>query len=332
MRQQAKLSRQDTEKPLLLIGAALAGIALNLVSRGRLTFLAPLVPWGVFLVILAVMIPVRIRHVGQAFRKGRATAIALATNFLVIPAVAWTLGWLLLRAYPDFWVAIILYTLTPCIGWYLIFTDLAEGDVAWGMALLPWNIVLQIVLMPFYMILLIGRVATLDVGSLLGSVGLFFLLPFALGWLIQRAVIASRGDAFFDGPFKARMGTYKVWALVLVIVAMFAGQAPLSLGSLAHVVLLIGVLLLFFALLFGLALLSGHLGHLSYEENVTLAFTTTARNSEAVIGIAVAAFPGHPLVYFAILVGPLVELPILLLLSRVLLRLRGTLWPSEVRV
>lgn len=327
---QAKLSRRDAEKPLLLIGAALAGIALNLASGGRLTFLAPLVPWGVFLVILAVMIPVRIRHVGRAFRKGKATALALATNFLVIPAVAWTLGWLFLRAHPDLWAAVILYTLTPCIGWYLIFVDLAEGDLPWGVALLPWNIILQVALMPVYMVLLIGRVATLDLRTLLGSVALFFLLPFALGWLVQRAVIARRGDAYFDGPFKERLGTYKLWSLVAVIVAMFAGQPPLSLAGLARLGLLVAVLLLFFALLFALALLSGHLARLTYEENVTLAFTTTARNPEAVIGIALAAFPGHPLVYLAILVGPLIELPVLLLLARVLLRLRGTLWSSRV--
>ncbi len=75
-----------------------------------------------------------------------------------------------------------------------------------------------------------------------------------------------------------------------------------------------------------IALLSGKLFKLGYADTVTMSFTTTARNSEAIIGVAVAAFPGHPLVYLAIIIGPIVELPMLLLLSRLLLGLRGRLW------
>lgn len=66
-------------------------------------------------------------------------------------------GWLVLRQYPDFWVGAILYTLTPCIGWYLIFTDIAKGNVAWGIALLPWNVTLQVLLLPAYFTSWSGR-------------------------------------------------------------------------------------------------------------------------------------------------------------------------------
>ncbi len=111
----------------------------------------------------------------------------------------------------------------------------------------------------------------------------------------------------------------------------FASQSPLGIGDLSMIALIIGVLVLFFVVLFALALTIGKLAHLPYAENVTLAFTTTARNSEAVIGVAVSAFPGHPLVYVAIILGPIVELPMLLVIARLLLGLRDRLWsPAPV--
>lgn len=93
---------------------------------------------------------------------------------------------------------------------------------------------------------------------------------------------------------------------------------------------MVGAIFAFFVIMFLLALFNGAWAHLSYEDNVTLTFTTTARNSEVVIGVAMAAFPGHPLVYMAILVGPLVELPVLLLMAQGLVRLRPVLWARQL--
>ena len=316
------LSTRDREKPFLLLAAVAVGLLVNRLVGGAEALL-PLVEVGVFLVIFAVMLPVEITDVGRAFRKVKPTLLALAINFVFIPAFAWGLGWALLRGIPDVWAGVILYTLTPCIGWYLIFTDLAEGDVPWGMALLPWNITLQVALLPVYLYLLVGQIVPLDVAALARSVVLFLILPFALGWVVQRTVIARRGREFFFGPVKRATGEVKLWALVIVIVAMFASQRALDLGDLGQVGLIIAALLAFFAVLFGVALAVGRIARLSYAENVTLAFTTTARNSEAIIGVAVSAFPGHPLVYLAIVLGPVVELPVLLLLARLLVALRN---------
>jgi ACR3 family arsenite transporter len=320
------LSVRDETKPFLLIAAVVVGILLNRFLGTGAGWLLWVVQLGVFFVIFAVMLPVEITEVSRAFRKVKPTALALAINFVFIPLFIWAAGWLFLRQFPDVWAGVILYALTPCIGWYLIFTDLAEGDVAWGMALLPWNITLQIVLMPLYLWFLVGKVLPLDLGALAGSILLYLVAPFVLAFLIQHLVIARRGRAFFFGPVKKTLGEVKLWALVVVIVAMFASQRSLGIGDLGMVALIIGVLVLFFLVLFALALVMGKLAHLPYAENATLSFTTTARNSEAVIGVAVSAFPGHPLVYFAIILGPIVELPMLLVISRVLLALKPRLW------
>lgn len=322
-----RLSTRDKEKPFILIAAMLVGLVVNRWAGGWEPLL-DLVKVGVFFVIFAVMLPVELTEIGRAFRKIKPTVIALAINFMFIPAFAWAMGWLILRSYPDAWAGVILYTLTPCIGWYLIFTDLAEGDVPWGVALLPWNILLQVALMPLYMYLLVGRVISLDLRTLAESIGLFLVLPFALALVVQRLAIRRRDWGALVGPVKQLMGELKMWALVVVIIAMFASQRALSTEDIGTIALIIGVLVLFFLALFVLALAAGRLAGLPYAENVTLAFTTTARNSEAVLGVAVAAFPGRPLVYSAIVLGPVVELPLLLLMARALLALRDRWWVS----
>ena len=318
----ARLSTKDKEKPFILISAVIAGILLQRFIGKEFPWLIYLTEVGVFFVILAVMLPVEIKDVGKAFKKVKPTAIVLFVNFIFIPAFSWAMGWLILRNYPDFWIGAILYTLTPCIGWYLIFTDIAKGDVPWGIALLPWNITLQVVLMPFYLYILVGRIVPLDILTLARSVGLFLVVPFVLGYIIQKIIIKKKGRDYFFGPFKGFLGEVKLWALVVVIISMFASQMSLDISDIQKVGLLIAFLIIFFLVLFFLAIIIGKFFKLGYEDTVTMAFTTTARNSEAVIGVAVAAFPGHPLVYLAIILGPVVELPMLIIIARILLKLK----------
>lgn len=320
-----RLASRDKAKPFVLLGAVLVGLALSRWMAEGVPTLLWVVEAGVFLVILAVMLPVEMADVGRAFQKVRPTALALGINFVFIPAFAWSLGWMFLRPYPDLWAGVILYTLTPCIGWYLIFIDLAQGDLPWGMALLPWNITLQVMLLPVYLYWLVGRVVPVELVTLTRSVVLFLVLPFALSALLRRWAIGRGGRAFFAGPLKRIAGEVKLWALVVVIIAMFVSQPALGVMDLGRVLLVILVITLFFGTLFAVALLAGRLARLSYPETTTLAFTTTARNSEAVIAVAVSAFPGHPIVYFAVILGPIVELPVLLLISRWLLGLRHRL-------
>lgn len=180
--------------------------------------------------------------------------------------------------------------------------------------------------MPLYMYILVGRVIPIDLPVIKRSIGLFLIAPFIVGYIIQKTVVKMKGREYFTGTFKKVNGEFKLWALVLVILSMFVSQPSITLSDAGRVGLLILFLIFFFLVLFMLALLNGKLFSLGYADTVTMSFTTTARNSEAIIGVAVAAFPGHPLVYLAIILGPIVELPMLLIISRLLLNLRGKLW------
>jgi ACR3 family arsenite transporter len=246
------------------------------------------IPWlidftqaGIFLVILSIMVSVEIKDVSRAFRKVKLTAVALFINFVFVPLFAWTLGWLFLRSYPDFWMGAILYALTPCIGWYLIFTDITKGDVGWGVALLPWDLSLQIMLVPVYMYFLIGKIIPVDTGTILTNVLLFFIGPFVLSYLIQKLVKSRRGAGYLLGDFKKWTSDVKLWGLFLVLVAMFASQGPLGLMGAGEVALLIAFLIGFFAVQFLIAIATGTLLNLGYEDTVTLSFTTMTRNSSS---------------------------------------------------
>ena len=318
----SRLAMRDEAKPFILIGAIGTGIVINRLAGGALTGFGWLVQIGLFAVVFSIMAFVEITGVSRSFRKVKPTAIAVTTNFVIVPLFAWTLGWLILRDHPDLWAGVILYTLTPCIGWYLIFIDLAKGNMDWGLAMLPIDITLQTLLLPIYLWLLIGKVIPIEPLVLLRSVSLFLLLPFAAAYATRSLLLRWRGRDFTFGPYKHVMGEVKLWALVAVVAAIFATQPTLETADLGNVALIIATITLFFVGLFVLALGVGRLFNLGYADTAAMVFEVSARNSESVIGVAAVAFAGRPLVILAILIGPIVELPVLIVLTRTMLRLR----------
>jgi ACR3 family arsenite transporter len=324
-----RLSVRDEAKPFILIGAIVAGFVINRLANGALTDYGWLVQVGLFAVVFSIMAFVEIKGVGQAFRKTKSTALAITTNFVLVPLFAWTLGWLLLHNHPDLWAGVILYTLTPCIGWYLIFIDLAKGNLDWGLAMLPIDITLQILLLPLYLWLLIGKVIPIEPTVLIRSVAIFLLLPFAAAYVVRTLLTRWRGRDFTYGAYKHVIGEVKLWALVIVVTAIFATQHSLEGADVSNIALIIATITLFFIGLFTIALTVGRVFKLDYPDTAAMVFEVSARNSESVIGIAAVAFAGHPLVIVAILIGPVVELPVLIALTKTMLRLRDRWTWSE---
>jgi ACR3 family arsenite efflux pump ArsB len=324
-----RLSTRDEVKPFILIGAIVAGFAINRLADGALTEYGWLVQVGLFAVVFSIMAFVEIKGVGRAFHKTKPTALAIATNFVLVPLFTWTLGWLILHNHPDLWAGIILYTLTPCIGWYLIFIDLAKGNLDWGLAMLPIDITLQILLLPLYLWLLIGKVIPIEPLVLIRSVAIFLLLPFGAAYAVRTLLTRWRGHDFTYGPYKRAISEVKLWALVVVVTAIFATQHALEGTDITNVALIIATITLFFVGLFTIALTVGRVFKLDYPDTAAMVFEVSARNSESVIGIAAVAFAGHPLVVVAILIGPVVELPVLIALTKTMLRLRDRwTWPD----
>jgi arsenite transporter len=325
----AGIGLRSESKPLILIAASATGLAVNQRWPGALTNYDWLVRIGLFLVVYSIVAFVRIGRLDPRHLPPKLTALAITTNFVLVPAFAWLLGWVVLRNHPDLWAGVILYTLTPCIGWYLIFIDLAEGNIEWGLGMLPIDVILQTLLLPVYLWLFIGNIITVDITQLLTSTATFLLAPLALATLV-RAVLERRLPKLTD-HYKRLVERSKLWSLALVLVAIFATQPKLATGDLPAIALITIAITVFFLGIFIIALIVARTAKLSYRDTAALVFETTARNSESVIGIAATAYPGRPLVLLAIIIGPALELPVLLALTKVLLRIkpRWTHGPSH---
>ena len=321
---QQGLALLDRIQPILLLSAIALGLALAKAAPTLAGKLAPLVTAGVFLVIYFIMLGVSTRGIMHAFTRWKPTSLAIGINFLLTPLIAWVLGYLFLRNDPDIWVGLILYLVTPCIGWYLVFTELAKGDVELGVSLLFWNVVLQIVLLPVYMALLAGTVVHVEMTDMLRSVITFLVLPLALAaatrWLLGRFAISVEA-----ATKKVALPYLKAMTLMTVVTAMFASQGAVLFENPAVVLKMILPGIAFFVIALSMAIVAGRLFRLGYPEFALLVFTTTARNSEASLAVAVTAFTS-PLVALTVVIGPSIELPVLILFLRIVLSLRQGKW------
>lgn len=206
---------------------------------------------------------------------------------------------------------------TPCTDWYLVFTGLARGDVRLGAALLPWHLVLQLLLLPLYLLLLAGTLVPLPPGALAESVVWALALPLAAATLVRTLARRTGRGARLEALLPT-LEPLQLAALCGAIAATFASQGGALLAQPEVALQLLPPLLLFFAVNFALALRLGRAAGLSKAARTGLVFATLARNSPVALAVAVTAFPGRPLVALALIVGPLVELPVLALVSRLL--------------
>jgi len=324
----ASLGPLDRVQPTLLVGSIGLGLAVASVSTRAADALAPVVAIGVFVLIFFVMLGVDLRSVAGAFSDRRFVAITVVINFVVNPALAWGLATIFLRSSDDLFAGFVLFLVTPCIGWYLIFTELAGGDTALGVSLLVVNIVLQIALLPVYLWLLVGQTVALDAASIVTSVLTYLAVPLALA-TTARWIIASRSTRDVEEMMeRVHLGYVKTAILMAIVVSMFASQAQVIFDDKAAVLRLVPPTVAFFATTFVVAIVVGWVVKMPHRKTALLVFTTTSRNSEASLAIAVTAF-ASPLVSLPVAIGPAIELPLLITMVRLLNRGRTTLGAAD---
>lgn len=300
----------------MLIGAIGAGLALGWLAPGLAGTAATVVSVGVFALITLVMLNVNPRNVATTFTRKRFLLAAVGLNFVVNPLVAWGLGAVFLHEHPDLRVGLLLFLVTPCIGWYLIFTELAGGDTELGVGLLGINVVLQVALLPLYLLAFVGDSVPIGLSAILTSIGLYLLLPALVAAAIRRWW-SGQGRVAEAEQERLRVSSFKTFALAVVIVAMFASQAEAIFDDVGAIQNLFVPMVLFFGFTFVAALFVARQLGLPHEQTALLVFTTTSRNSEASLAIAATAF-ASPLVGLTVAIGPVIELPLLVLMARTL--------------
>lgn len=259
---------------------------------------------------------------GAAIRPHPTVAAAsLGINFLWTPLFAGLLGWLLLSGQPDLRLGLVMLLVTPCTDWYLVFTGTARGNVALATSLLPPNLVLQLVLLPLYVATLTGAAADIPVGELAVDVGLILGIPVVIAAVVR--LLASQGDVQRRlDDLLAQADLLALGLLAIAITAIFASHARVVVDEPDAFLRLVVPLATFFVVTYLVATVTARVLAVRYPERVTLTMTTLARNSPVALAVAAAAFPDRPLVVVALVVGPLVELPVLALTSHRLLHHR----------
>jgi ACR3 family arsenite transporter len=283
------------------------------------------VPIGLFAMMYPAMTNVRLGEVGAAFRSPRQLGVVLVFNYLVAPFVMFGLANLFVSD-PELRTGLVLYGLAPCIAMVIIFTFLAKGNTPMALVFVALNSVAQMLLIPVYARLLIGEVR-FDVWVVAESVVLYLGLPLLLGVATRMAVVRRRGEPGMDA-LKPVLNGLSILGLLFTLIVMFALKGDLILQRPGIVVEMAIPMTLFFGLMFFAVLLVGWRLGFPYRDAVAVAFNATGRDFEIAIAIAITAF--SPTVALATVVGPLVEVPVMLVLVWAAMRLAPRLFGTRV--
>lgn len=276
------------------------------------------VPVGLFAMMYPAMTNVRLGEVGAAVRSPRQLALVLLFNYAVAPFLMLGLANLFV-ADPELHTGLVLYGLAPCIAMVIIFTFLAKGNTPMALVFVALNSVVQMLLIPVYARVLIGNVR-FDVSVVAESVVLYLGLPLLAGVLTRMAVVRRGGEAAMEA-LKPALNAVSILGLLFTLIVMFALKGDLILERPAIVAEMAIPMAFFFATMFFAVLLIGSRLRFRYEDAVAVAFSSTGRDFEIAIAIAITAFT--PTVALATVVGPLIEVPVMLFLVWSAMRLRG---------
>lgn len=316
----AQLSRFGSTS--LLIGAIVLGSVAGLLSDRLGTFLNNGVDYVVLALVFLLFFEMRIETVVRAWRNIRFILIAWATNFIVIPIIGYAIASVVLSGKPLFFTGLVIYFMAPCTDWFLGFTRMSRGNTSLGAALLPINMVSQLLLYPVYLRLFTSEELFSHSRNLSGTLVEWFLVPFVLAVALHQALRHAMPEQGFE---KVRDSAGKAIPFVIstLIFLIFASNIRVIREHVATFgLILIGVFVFFvstYLLGEGISRLAGF----AYPEHALFTMTTAARNAPLMLGVTTIALPDQPLIYAALVIGMLVEFPHLTVLRALLLRHRS---------
>ena len=342
-----RLSTLDRFLPVWIIAAMALGIGLGRVIPGLAAALDTVkvgsvslpIAVGLLLMMYPVLAKVRYRQLDRVTGDKQLLVTSLVLNWVIGPALMFALAWLLLPDLPTYRTGLIIVGLARCIAMVLIWNDLSCGDREAGAVLVAINSVFQIlafgILGWFYLQVLPGWLgldqvsAGFSVGTIVGSVLVFLGIPLLAGFLTRTVGEKRKGQDWYEHRFLPKIGPVALYGLLFTIVVLFALQGHTITTRPWDVVRIAAPLLVYFAVMFGGSFALGHRLRLGYAKTATLAFTAAGNNFELAIAVAIGVFGVTSGQALAGVVGPLIEVPVLVALVYVALWLRRRLhWPT----
>ena len=297
-------------EPLIIFGAVLIGLFFsNIQTIAQNTDY--LINIFLCLMLYGLFLEVPLTELKDSFKNIKFTSTSLIINFIWTPLFGYFLGNFFLNGNIDILIGFFMLILTPCTDWYLVFTKLAKGDVKLSLSILPINLVLQIILLPIYLVLFFSTSNSMDYGQLAYSLLIVIVIPFIAAQItkiILNTDLHEKASELFTN--------LQIWFLSLAVFCIFASQGELLFENVDSIIKIFIPLIIFFVVNVIIDLLISEKIDFTYQEYASLTMTTLARNSPLALAIAINSFPGHELIAIALVIGPLIELPVLYIVSR----------------